>query len=131
MPQIISKKTPIRELIIKFQNKKGEKAPLILELLLSTHEFLLRTGIQFDVARQSTVVTPDSIQALLSRTAKSLKKIVDAPATDDELNAVLGYCKQAIEDQLEELYKKNDKVAKYYENHKNELKDVLNPKKPG
>ena len=120
---------PIRELINRFKNSKDEQAQMILQLLVSTRQFLLRTSLQFQVARDNAVITPDEIEKLLNTTAKNLKEILDKPASEGELNAVLQYCKEAIEGQLNKLYEKNDKIAQFYANNKNELKDVLQRKR--
>src|SRR3990167_1288424 len=124
-----SKNMPIRELINRFKNSKDEQAQMILQLLVSTRQFLLRTSLQFQAARDNAVITPDEIEKLLNTTAKNLKEIIDKPASEGELNAVLQYCKEAIEGQLNKLYEKNDKIAQFYANNKNELKDVLQRKR--
>jgi hypothetical protein len=119
---IISKRTPIRELITKYQKMKGDKAALISELLISTHEFLVQTTLDMNLQNpyRKSVITPE---ALLTKTAKSLRSVVDAPVRDEDMTAVLLYCKNAIEEKIKELYEKNNKIAQLYDGH--ELKDVM------
>jgi hypothetical protein len=123
----------INEKIESFRNQPGSE--LLIQLLQKTKNFLGDTDLYFQKTRESTT-NDEEILAKLNAAAAGLTAYRDhasSRAANEEHHGTYEACLNTIQQRLESLRKKSDKISTYYDKRDNELKvfmtSVKQPKK--
>lgn len=95
----------------------------MVKILLSAKAFLSVTDPLFQKDRDS--IPPQIIKEILDRAGDSLKEFQRKNLQNKDCKHAFEYCLDIYQERLNELHANQDKIYIYYDQHHNDLKELL------
>ena len=114
----------IRDLIEEYCDKDDSVSKQICQLLECTQTFLSKTMIDFQVNRDKWINDQASL-LIFNTLADGLVKFSKNPRKDPEISKMHDHCMRAIQERIDALKEKKDKIYSHYTSYDNRLKSLM------
>jgi hypothetical protein len=114
----------IRDLIEEYCDKDDGVSKQICQLLECTQTFLSKTMTDFQVNRDKWINDQASL-LIFNTLADGLVKFSKNPRKEPEITKIHNHCLRAIQERMDALKEKKDKIYSHYSTYENRLKPLM------